>query len=69
MRRFSKWRLVALLWLIPYESWRRPEVLQELLRGLCTRRPPSWLNFWENMLGAGFACVYRPLLPARAART
>jgi glycosyltransferase involved in cell wall biosynthesis len=30
----------------------------QLLRGLATRRPPSWLNFWENMLGAGFACVY-----------
>jgi colanic acid/amylovoran biosynthesis glycosyltransferase len=55
---FSKWRLLELLWLIPYESWRRPEVLRQLLRGLMTRRAPSWLNFWENMLGAGFACVY-----------
>ncbi len=33
-------------------------MLGELLRGLATRRAPSWLNFWENMLGAGFACVY-----------
>jgi colanic acid/amylovoran biosynthesis glycosyltransferase len=55
---FNKWRLLELLWLIPYESWRRPEVLRQLLRGLATRRPPSWINFWENMLGAGFACVY-----------
>jgi glycosyltransferase involved in cell wall biosynthesis len=55
---FSKWRLLELLWLLPYESWRRPEVLRELLRGLARRRPPSWINFWENMLGAGFACVY-----------
>jgi len=31
--------------------------LKQLLRGLFTRRAPSWLNFWENMLGAGFACV------------
>ena len=54
--RFNKWRLLTLFWLIPYESWRRPEVLRELLRGLITRRAPSWLNFWENMLGAGFAC-------------
>lgn len=58
VRRFNKWRLFTLLWLIPYESWRRPEVLRQLLRGLFTRRAPSWLNFWENMLGAGFACVF-----------
>ena len=53
---FNKWRLFTLLWLIPYESWRRPEVLRQLLHGLFTRRAPSWQNFWENMLGAGFAC-------------
>lgn len=56
--RFNKWRLLALFWLIPAEAWRRPEVLRELLHGLLTRRAPSWLNFWENMLGAGFACVF-----------
>jgi colanic acid/amylovoran biosynthesis glycosyltransferase len=55
---FNKWRLFTLLWLIPLESRRRPEVLRQLLRGLFTRRAPSWLNFWENMLGAGFACVH-----------
>ena len=55
---FNKWRLLTLFWLIPYESWRRPEVLRQVLHGLVTRRPPSWLNFWENMLGAGFACLF-----------
>jgi len=58
VERFSKWRLLMLFWLIPYEAWRRPEVLRELLRGLAGRRAPSWLNFWENMLGAGFACIH-----------
>jgi colanic acid/amylovoran biosynthesis glycosyltransferase len=58
VKTFNKWRLFTLLWLIPYESWRRPAVLRELLRGLVTRKPPSWLNFWENMLGAGFACIF-----------
>ncbi|HUR58495.1 MAG TPA: glycosyltransferase family 4 protein [Opitutaceae bacterium] len=53
---FNKWRLFTLVWLIPYEAWRRPDVLRQLLRGLFTRRAPSWVNFWENMLGAGFAC-------------
>ena len=56
--RFNKWRLLTLVWLIPYESWRRPEVLKQVVHGLCTRRAPSWLNFWENMLGAGFACLF-----------
>ena len=56
--RFNKWRLLTLLWLIPREARRRPEVLRQLLRGLFTRRAPSWLNFWENMLGAGFACLF-----------
>lgn len=58
VKSFNKWRLFTLLWLIPLESWGRPAVLRQLLRGLVTRRPPSWLNFWENMLGAGFACVF-----------
>ncbi|MBL9190066.1 MAG: glycosyltransferase family 4 protein [Opitutaceae bacterium] len=55
---FNKWRLLTLLWMIPYESWRRPAVLRQVLHGLFTRRAPSWINFWENMLGAGFACLY-----------
>lgn len=58
VERFNKWRLLTLLWLIPAEAWRRPAVLRQLLHGLRTRRAPSWLNFWENMLGAGFACVF-----------
>jgi colanic acid/amylovoran biosynthesis glycosyltransferase len=56
--RFNKWRLLTLLWMIPYEGFRRPDVLKQVLHGLFTRRPPSWLNFWENMLGAGFACLF-----------
>jgi glycosyltransferase involved in cell wall biosynthesis len=55
---FNKWRLLTLFWMIPYESWRRPEVLRQVLAGLFTRRAPSWINFWENMLGAGFACIF-----------
>ena len=60
VRRFPKWRLLELIWRIPYESARRPAVLAQLLRGLATRQAPSWLNFWENMLGAGFACLWAP---------
>ena len=56
--RFAKWKLLTLVWKIPLESWRRPEVLKQVLRGLVSRRAPSWLNFWENTLGAGFACLW-----------
>lgn len=55
---FNKWKLLTLFWMIPYEGLRNPGVLLQLLKGLATRRAPSWLNFWENMLGAGFACLY-----------
>lgn len=55
---FNKWRLLTLFWMIPYVGARRPDVFKQVLHGLFTRRPPSWINFWENMLGAGFACLF-----------
>jgi len=54
---FPKWKLLALIWIIPWASVRHASVFWRLMRGLATRRPPSWINFWENMLGAGFAGV------------
>jgi len=61
VRTFNLWRLVPLFfWIIPWNCVRRPRVIRDLFEGLCQRRPPSGLNFWENMLGAGFAgCFYR----------
>jgi len=61
---FNKWRLVPLfLFEIPWQCVRRPRLLRDLFEGVVTRAAPSWLNFWENMLGAGFAGVfYRELL-------
>ncbi|MEI6861481.1 MAG: glycosyltransferase family 4 protein [Verrucomicrobiota bacterium] len=55
---FPKWKLIALVWMIPVTACRHPRLCGELLRGLATRRAPSWLNFWENMLGAAFACLH-----------
>ena len=52
------WFFVALLWWIPCESARYPAMLWELIVNACRRRPPSALNFWENMLGAGFAACW-----------
>ncbi|WP_342750880.1 glycosyltransferase family 4 protein [Termitidicoccus mucosus] len=55
---FNKWLLVKLFWIIPWVALTRWDVFGVLLKGLLTRGAPSWLNFWENMLGAGFAGVF-----------
>jgi glycosyltransferase involved in cell wall biosynthesis len=61
VRTFNLWRLVPLfLFIIPWNCARRPRIVRDLFEGVFTRTAPSWLNFWENMLGAGFAgCFYR----------
>ena len=56
--RFNMWRLLELSWMIPWTGMKHPGILRLLLKGLFTRKAPSWLNFWENMLGAGFACLF-----------
>ncbi|MDB6114781.1 MAG: pimB 2 [Lacunisphaera sp.] len=63
VRSFPKWRLIPLfLFIIPWNCVRRPRLVRDLFEGVFTRGAPSWLNFWENMLGAGFAgCYYREL--------
>ena len=58
--RFSMWRLLELVWVIPNVAVTRWDVFGVILHGLLKRRPPSWLNFWENMLGAGFAGLWYP---------
>jgi glycosyltransferase involved in cell wall biosynthesis len=56
VRRFSLWCLIPLfLYVIPWNCVRRPRIVRDLFEGVLMRSPPSWLNFWENMLGAGFA--------------
>ena len=56
---FPKWRLIPLfLFVIPWNCVRRPRLIRDLFEGVVTRGAPSWLNFWENMLGAGFAGCY-----------
>ena len=56
--KFSMWRLIELIWIIPWVAVSRWDVFGILWKGLWTRRAPGWLNFWENMLGAGFAGVF-----------
>ncbi len=58
VRKFSMWYLLQLVWVIPWVAFSRWDVFSVILRGLLTRKAPSWLNFWENMLGAGFAGIF-----------
>ncbi|MDB4473859.1 glycosyltransferase [Opitutaceae bacterium] len=58
VRKFSMWYLLQLGWVIPWVAFSRWDVFGVILRGLFTRKAPSWLNFWENMLGAGFAGIF-----------
>lgn len=57
--RFNLWRLLELFWIIPWTTLTEPRLMGTLWKGLLTRKAPSWMNFWENMLGAGFAGVFR----------
>jgi len=61
VRKFNLWNLIPLfVFIIPWNCIRRPRIVLDLFEGVLMRPPPSWLNFWENMLGAGFAgCFYR----------
>jgi len=63
VQNFPKWRLIwVFLGIIPWNCVRRPRLVRDLFEGVLTRGAPSWLNFWENMLGAGFAGSYARLL-------
>jgi colanic acid/amylovoran biosynthesis glycosyltransferase len=63
VRSFNKWKLVPLfLFVIPWQCVRRPRLMRDLFEGVVTRPAPSFLNFWENMLGAGFAGCFYPEL-------
>ena len=57
---FQKWNLLALIWRIPMEWTMNPRIMNRLCRLLFSRRAPSWMNFWENLLGIGFALVKAP---------
>jgi len=65
---FPQWKLVTLVVWLPWLVVCRPRVVLELIRGVCLRRAPSWLNFFENLLGLGFGLVhashFRRLRPA-----
>ncbi len=55
VRRFSKLKLFRLCWVLPLAFFLKPRVMSGNLKWFLARRPPSLLNFLENLLGYGFA--------------
>ncbi|MBE2213631.1 MAG: glycosyltransferase [Opitutaceae bacterium] len=57
VRQFSKLRLFALPWFVALEWWRRPRVVAEFAALLFTGWSRDWLNYWENLYGAGVGVI------------
>jgi colanic acid/amylovoran biosynthesis glycosyltransferase len=55
--RFSKWRLLELFWRLPVEWFRRPVFVLGFALKVFAWRPRYWMNYWENLYGAGIAVV------------
>ena len=53
IQKVPKWKLLSLAWLLPYEALRDPKGFLKTARILFSKKPTSWLNFWENILGIG----------------
>ncbi len=58
VRRFSKWKLAAMPWRKLQWFIRRPGAYWRLTRAFFGEKPPSLLNFGENILGFAFAFIY-----------
>lgn len=66
---FSKWKLLHLLWRIPYWLARKPSAILSLLGDLFRYPCPSFLNFQETLLGLAYALVEGPSLLFNAPRS
>lgn len=61
VEQFNRWRLFSVVWRLPLETWRtRGGFFADMLRALVSKPPHGWLNFWENLLGAGYGVVEAP---------
>ena len=56
--KFPKWKILALVWWLPYWSFRRPRAFLEVARSLLENPMPSLLNAGETLIGLCFAAVY-----------
>ncbi len=61
VEQFNRWRLFTVIWRLPLETWRtRGGFIADVLRAMVSKPPHGWLNFWENLLGAGYGVVEAP---------
>jgi glycosyltransferase involved in cell wall biosynthesis len=54
---FSAWRLVSLLWWIPFWVLRKPAAMRRLAEALLSARAPNLVNVGETLLGMAYAIV------------
>jgi glycosyltransferase involved in cell wall biosynthesis len=57
IRTFPKMELLNLLWTLPWAILRQPGTLARSLGKFFSGKPPSTINFFETLLGYGFALV------------
>ncbi|MBK1875436.1 glycosyltransferase [Pelagicoccus mobilis] len=57
VRMFSKLELFRLFYLLPWAAWRKGAKLLEIVQEFNVRKPASFLNMAENLLGFGAAIV------------
>lgn len=57
IRTFPKLELLNLLWTLPWAILRQPGTLVRSLGKFFSGKPPSMLNFFETLLGYGYALV------------
>jgi glycosyltransferase involved in cell wall biosynthesis len=52
---FNGWQLLSLFWWIPYWTIRHPAAMERLAQALLAARMPNFVNFFETLLGLGYA--------------
>ncbi|MCZ6671803.1 MAG: glycosyltransferase family 4 protein [Verrucomicrobia bacterium] len=58
IRTFPKWELFKLLWTLPLGIFRKPDAMLGIMGKFFSAKPPSMLNFFETLLGYGFALAH-----------
>ena len=68
VRRFSKTKLVALLWWLPYWAARKPTAFVGMFKHFAEQPIPSWKNLGETLIGISFAITHAALLSKQGHR-